>query len=251
MWTVGDQDLNLEVPLDGPVRLELYSPRLDQSDYRADTYYGDEQYDANRSQVATTFTVLREDGITLLQRTFTPGQHDWETLLDQDLPAGRYRIRAATSGNGKNTFAIRLAGISAEVNADQISVNVHSREWVPAVNVTTDGRTHTLRMYDGDGPRSSRPACATPKATSTPAGQRRPGLHRPAPARPGRNLHRRTAPAYHRPPVQQHRRLRPDPRREPRAHHRRPRRPDRPAGRHRRTDPPRRDPPHHRAGHRR
>lgn len=152
MWTVGDQDLNLEVPLDGPVRLELYSPRLDQSDYRADTYYGDEQYDANRSQVATTFTVLREDGSTLLERTFTPGQHSWETLLDQDLPAGRYRIRAATSGNGKNTFAIRLAGVSAEVNAEQISVNVHSREWVPAVNVTSDGRTHTLRMYDGDGP---------------------------------------------------------------------------------------------------
>nr|WP_254605957.1 DUF11 domain-containing protein [Deinococcus sp. JMULE3] len=152
MWTVGDQDLTLEVPLDGPVRLELYSPRLDQSDYRADTYYGDEQYDANRSQVTTTFTVLREDGSTLLTRTFTPGQHDWETLLDQELPAGRYRIRAATSGNGKNTFAIRLAGVSAEVNADQISVNVHSREWVPAVNVTTDGRTHVLRMYDGDGP---------------------------------------------------------------------------------------------------
>ncbi|WP_235910348.1 DUF11 domain-containing protein [Deinococcus kurensis] len=152
MWTVGDQDLTLEVPLDGQVRLELYSPRLDQGDYRADTYYGDEQYDANRSQVTTTFTVLREDGRPLLERTFTPGQHTWETLLDQALPAGRYRIRAATSGNGKNTFAVRLAGVSAQISAQQLSVNVHSREWVPAVNVTSDGQPHTLRMYDGDGP---------------------------------------------------------------------------------------------------
>ncbi len=152
MWTVGDQDLTLEVPLDGPVRLELYSPRLDQSDYRADTYYGDEQYDGNRSQVTTTFTVLREDGSALLTRTFTPGQHAWETLLDQTLPAGRYRVRAATSGNGKNTFAVRLAGVSAQISAEQLSVNVHSREWVPAVNVTSDGQPHTLRLYDGDGP---------------------------------------------------------------------------------------------------
>ncbi|UBV43951.1 DUF11 domain-containing protein [Deinococcus taeanensis] len=152
MWSLGDQDLNLEVPLDGPVRLELYSPRLAPSDYRADTYYGDEQYDAGRPQVTTTFTVVRDDGTILLTRTFTPGEHSWETLLNQTLPAGRYRIRAATEGSGKNTFAIRLAGVSAEVSAEQISVNVHSRDWVPAVNVTTDGRAHTLRLYDGDGP---------------------------------------------------------------------------------------------------
>ncbi|GGL03935.1 DUF11 domain-containing protein [Deinococcus radiotolerans] len=152
MWTVGDQDLILDVPLAGPVRLELYSPRVDPGDYRSDTYYGDEQYDAGRSPVSTTFSVLREDGSTLLTRTFTPGQHDWATLLDQDLPAGRYHLRAATSGNGKNTFAIRLAGVSADVHADQLSVNVHSRDWVPAVNITTDGRAHVLRLYDGDGP---------------------------------------------------------------------------------------------------
>ena len=34
-WTVGDQTLRLEVPLAGRVRLELYSPRVDQSDYRS------------------------------------------------------------------------------------------------------------------------------------------------------------------------------------------------------------------------
>ncbi|GGR68940.1 hypothetical protein GCM10008959_33750 [Deinococcus seoulensis] len=151
-WSVGDQDLTLNVPLDGPVRLELYSPRLDQSDYRSDTYYGDEQYDANRSDVTTTFTLIGEDGAAVLTRTFTPGAHDWETLLDQTLPAGRYRLKAVTQGNGKNTFAVRLAGISASVSADRLNVNVHSQDWVPAVNVSTDGQAHVLRMYDGDGP---------------------------------------------------------------------------------------------------
>ncbi|MGM9320452.1 DUF11 domain-containing protein [Deinococcus aquaticus] len=151
-WSVGDQDLTLSVPLAGPVRLELYSPRVDQSDYRSDTYYGDEQYDANRTNVTTTFTLIGEDGAAVLTRTFTPGAHEWETLLDQTLPAGRYRLKAVTQGNGKNTFAVRLAGISASVSADRLNVNVHSQDWVPAVNVSTDGQAHVLRMYDGDGP---------------------------------------------------------------------------------------------------
>ncbi|MCD0159127.1 DUF11 domain-containing protein, partial [Deinococcus sp. 6GRE01] len=151
-WSVGDQDLALDVPIDGAVRLELYSPRVDQSDYRSDTYYGDEQYDANRSDVTTTFTLIDSDGRAVLTRTFTPGAHDWETLFDQTLPAGRYRLKAVTQGNGKNTFAIRLAGISASVSADRLNVNVHSQDWVPAVNVSSDGQNHVLRMYDGDGP---------------------------------------------------------------------------------------------------
>ncbi|MBZ9712400.1 DUF11 domain-containing protein [Deinococcus multiflagellatus] len=153
MWTVGDQNLNLDVPLSGRVRLELYSPRVDQGDYRSDTYYGDEQYDANRNDVTTTFTLVNEAGVTVLSRTFTPGEHAWETLLDQELPAGRYRLQAVTSGNGKNTFAVRLAGISAAISAERLSVNVHSRDWVPALNVQVDGDGHVLRLYDGDGPR--------------------------------------------------------------------------------------------------
>ncbi|WP_221089327.1 DUF11 domain-containing protein [Deinococcus aquaedulcis] len=153
MWTVGDQNLNLDVPLSGRVRLELYSPRVDQGDYRSDDYYGDEQYDANRSDVTTTFTLVNAAGVTVLSRTFTPGEHAWETLLDQELPAGRYRLQAVTSGNGKNTFAVRLAGISAAISAERLSVNVHSRDWVPALNVRVDGEGHVLRLYDGDGPR--------------------------------------------------------------------------------------------------
>ncbi|MFC6591806.1 DUF11 domain-containing protein [Deinococcus lacus] len=151
MWSVGDQTLTLNVPVSGRVRLDLYSPRVDQRDYRSDTYYGDEQYDGNTGAVATTFTLQSLDGKTLLTRTFTPGPHGWETLLDEDLPAGQYRVLAQTQGNGKNTFALRLTGVSAAVSADHLTVNVHSEQWTPVVNVRTDGDGYSLRMYDGDG----------------------------------------------------------------------------------------------------
>ena len=45
VWEVGDQSMTLEVGVGSRVRLDLYSPRLDQSDYRSADYYGDEQYD--------------------------------------------------------------------------------------------------------------------------------------------------------------------------------------------------------------
>ena len=154
MWSVSDQNLNLNVPLSGHVRLELYSPRVDPQDYRSDTYYGDETYNPKTApeQVSTTFTLLREDGSEVLSRTFTPGAHAWETLFDQDLPAGHYRLRAETKGNGKNTFAVRLAGVSAALSADRLAVNVHSQDWTPVLNVSTDGAGYVLKMYDGDGP---------------------------------------------------------------------------------------------------
>ncbi|WP_371827333.1 DUF11 domain-containing protein [Deinococcus sp. QL22] len=152
MWTVGDQSLNLSVPITGRIKLDLYSPRVDQSDYRSDAYYGDEQYDANRSSVATTFTLTDASGTVVLQRTFTPGTHAWETLLEQDLTAGQYRLNVDTKGNGKNTFAVRLTGVSADVTAERLTVNVRSQNWVPVINVTTDGTVpYVVRIYDGDG----------------------------------------------------------------------------------------------------
>ena len=165
MWAVGDQTLNLTVPVTGSVKLELYSPRVDPQDYRSDTYFGDETYGkapntvqgktqdtAAAQPVATTFTLIDAQGKEVLSRTFTPGQHDWETFSDQELPAGTYRLRAQTEGNGKNTFALRLTGVSAVISAEQLSVNVRASDWVPALSVSTDGTGYSLRMYDGDGP---------------------------------------------------------------------------------------------------
>ncbi|MFC4639127.1 DUF11 domain-containing protein [Deinococcus hohokamensis] len=150
MWTAGDQNLQLDVPVTNRVRLELYSPRLDPADYRSDTYYGDEQYVPGTA--TTTFTLLRADGTPVLSRSYTPGAQAWDTLFDQELPAGQYVLRSSTSGSAKNTFAVRLAGVSAAMSAERLTVNVHSRDWVPALNVTTDGQGYALRMYDGDGP---------------------------------------------------------------------------------------------------
>ncbi|WP_339094599.1 DUF11 domain-containing protein [Deinococcus sp. VB142] len=158
MWAVGDQTLNLTVPVTGSVKLELYSPRVDPQDYRSDTYFGDETYAKDQGgtesaePVATTFTLIDAEGKEVLSRTFTPGQHEWETFSDQELPAGTYRLRAQTAGNGKNTFALRLTGVSAVISAEQLSVNVRSSDWVPALGVSTDGSGYSLRMYDGDGP---------------------------------------------------------------------------------------------------
>ncbi|GHF88169.1 hypothetical protein GCM10017782_26770 [Deinococcus ficus] len=148
-WTVGDQNLTLRVPVAGPVKLEVYSPRVDPADYRSDTYYGDETYAPE--QVTTTFTLIDAQGKVVATRLFTPGPHAWETLFDQVLPAGTYQLNINTQGNGKNTFAVRLAGVSAAVSADRLTVNVHSRDWVPALNVTSEGAGYVLRMYDGDG----------------------------------------------------------------------------------------------------
>lgn len=149
MWTVGDQSLKLTVPEAGRVRLELYSPQFDPSDYRSDRYYGDEAY--SDKLPTTTFTLKNAAGQTVLTRTYGSGRHDWVTLIDQDLPAGEYHIETNTTGNGKNTFAVRLAGVRTELKADQLTVNVHSLEWVPAVHVNIDGPDYILRMYDGDG----------------------------------------------------------------------------------------------------
>lgn len=150
-WEVGDQTLTLNVPISGQVKLELYSPRVDQKDYRSDSYYGDEQYDGNASAVTTTFTLLDASGNVVVSRAFAPGAHAWETLFDQPLTSGTYRLQAVTQGNGKNTFALRLSGGSAAISAEHLTVNVHSQTWVPVVNVVTDGPGYVLRMYDGDG----------------------------------------------------------------------------------------------------
>ncbi len=149
MWSVGDQTLTLNVPAGGQVRLDLYSPQLDPTDYRADSYYGDETYDAQ--PVGTTFELVGADGRVVAKRSYAPGAQTWDTLFDQALPAGQYSLRASTSGNGKNTFALRLSGASASVSADRLAVNVHTRAFVPVLNVTTDGPGYALQMYDGDG----------------------------------------------------------------------------------------------------
>ncbi|ADV68583.1 DUF11 domain-containing protein [Deinococcus maricopensis] len=166
LWSVGDQQLTLDVPIAGRVRLELYSAEFDPQDYRSDTYFGDERYDAG--PVETTFAVIDAAGNVVTRATFPAGAHSWRTLIDQDLPAGTYHLEAVTAGNGKNTFALRLTGVQAAVRANRVAVNVHARDWVPVVNVTTDGAGDVLRLYDGDGPTELEARLRGPDGRTTP-----------------------------------------------------------------------------------
>lgn len=158
LWTVGDQDLKLVVGVASRVQLDLYSAQFDPKDYRSASYYGDESY--ADPTVHSTFSLIKLTKVpgqadqedVLLTKDFGRGQQDWQTFINQDLPAGEYTLRVQTEGNGKNTFALRLKSISAAIQSDRLNVNIHSRDWVPALNVYNKGGPLDIRMYDGDGP---------------------------------------------------------------------------------------------------
>ncbi|ULH14490.1 DUF11 domain-containing protein [Deinococcus sp. KNUC1210] len=150
LWSVGNQDFTLTVAAAGRVRLDLYSPQLDPKDYRSDTYYGDETY--SKDPVATRFELVDASGKSVVVKNYAPSQQSWDTLFDTTLPAGTYKLRALTTGNAKNTFAVKLSSESASLAADRLIVNVHSHDFMPVLNVTTDGPGYELQMYDGDGP---------------------------------------------------------------------------------------------------
>ena len=150
LWTVGDQDLKLVVGLTGRIQLDVYSPQFDPADYRSPNEYGDERY--NQNPVTSTFMLMDASGKVVKSQNYGMGSQDWQNFLNTDLEAGTYTLRVVTEGNGKNTFAIRLNSISAAVQADHLNVNVHAKDWIPALNVTNPGGKLDLRMYDGDGP---------------------------------------------------------------------------------------------------
>lgn len=149
MWTVGDQNLRLVVGVTGRVRLDVYSAQFDPQDYRSKNEYGDESYGG---PVSSTFALIDAQGRVVKTQNFGVGPSDWQTFLNSDLAAGTYTLRVQTTGKGKNTFALRLNTISAAVEADRLNVNVHARNWIPALNIANPGGNLALHMYDGDGP---------------------------------------------------------------------------------------------------
>ncbi|WP_291430118.1 hypothetical protein [Deinococcus sp.] len=154
MWTVGDQDLRLIVGLSSRVQLDVYGAQFDPKDYRSDDYFGDENYSTERPKapVNSTFSLVNADGKVVREQNFGVGAQDWQTFLNDDLPAGTYTLKVRTEGNGKNTFAFRLNSISAAVEADHLNITIRSNDWVPALNVANPGGPMGIRMYDGDGP---------------------------------------------------------------------------------------------------
>lgn len=155
MWTVGDQDLKLVVGVSSRVQLDLYGAQFDPQDYRKPDQFGDENYSTERPKapVSTDFTLTDAGGKVVKTFNYGAGAQEWQTFINEDLPAGTYTLKIRTEGNGKNTFAFRLNSISAAVQAEHLNVTVRSNDWVPALNVYNPGGAGmVVRMYDGDGP---------------------------------------------------------------------------------------------------
>ena len=146
-----------------PLGLEVYSPALNLSDYadgrRGAGYFGDETYSKNGA-LATTF-VLSGPGGAVLTRSYAPNrEHTWDSLWASGLPAGTYSLKVNSVGDGKNSFALRLAApfvletSDFTVNArDTVQRNLLvARLSVPAEWV---GKTLSVTNYDIDGPKEA------------------------------------------------------------------------------------------------
>lgn len=146
-----------------PLNLEVYSPTFNLADYvdgrRGAGYFGDELYKKN-DQFSSTFTLSGPAG-TVTERTYGMNRdHTWDSLFAGGLPAGTYTLKVTSRGNGKNSFALRVAPPFALETSD-FTVNARNTEQAALLaarlNVTPDwvGKTVSLLNYDMDGPREA------------------------------------------------------------------------------------------------
>lgn len=146
-----------------PLGLEVYSPGFNLADYvdgrRGAGYFGDELYKKNEP-FETTFTLTGPGG-TVLERRYGMGrEHTWESLYAGGLPAGTYTLRVSSRGDGKNSFALRVAEPFALETSD-FSVNARDTEQTPllAARLTVPpawvGQTLSVLNYDIDGPQEA------------------------------------------------------------------------------------------------
>lgn len=146
-----------------PLGLEVYSPALNLGDYadgrRGAGYFGDELYRKNEP-FETIFTLSGNGGTVTERRYQTSREHAWESLLAGGLPAGSYTLTVRSSGDGKNSFALRVASPFALETSD-FSVNARdstqqdllaARLSVPAAWI---GKTLSVSNYDADGPQEA------------------------------------------------------------------------------------------------
>lgn len=142
-----------------PLGLEVYSPSFNLADYvdgrRGDGYFGDELYKKNEP-FESTFTLTGPAGTVVERRYGLNREHTWDSLFAGGLAAGTYTLKVSSRGDGKNSFALRVAAPFALETSD-FSVNARSTDASPLlaarVNVTSDwvGKTLGLLNYDVDG----------------------------------------------------------------------------------------------------
>jgi hypothetical protein len=161
-WASQGEEMRIVIPAasEAPLQLEVYSPGLNLNDYvngRATTgYYGDEIYGRNLP-FSTVFTLTNSAGAKITERRYdTTDRHVWERLLNAKLAPGIYTLKAVSSGNGKNAFAVR-ANAPYAVQATRFTVNARgtpgadllaARVVVPSELI---GKKLDLTNYDGDG----------------------------------------------------------------------------------------------------
>ncbi|GGN43615.1 hypothetical protein [Deinococcus daejeonensis] len=143
--------------------LEVFSPTFNLADYvdgrRAEGYFGDELY-AKNEPFETTFTLTGPGGTVLERRFSLNREHTWDSLFSGGLGAGTYTLKVTSRGNGKNSFALRVAD-PFRLETSDFSVNARSTDsealLAARVNVTADwvGRTLGLLNYDVDGPQEA------------------------------------------------------------------------------------------------
>lgn len=146
-----------------PLGLEIYSPTFNLADYvdgrRAAGYFGDELYKKNES-FDTTFTLVGPGGTVAERRYGQNREHTWDSLFAGGLGAGTYTLRVNSRGDGKNSYALRVASPFALETSD-FSVNARSNTPEPLLaarlNVAPDwvGKTVSVLNYDIDGPQEA------------------------------------------------------------------------------------------------
>lgn len=153
-----------------PLGLELYSPTFNLADYvdgrRAAGYFGDELYKKNEP-FDTTFTLVGPGGTVAERRYGQNREHTWDSLFAGGLGAGTYTLRVNSRGDGKNSYALRVASPFALETSD-FTVNARSDTPEPLLaarlNVTPDwvGKTVSILNYDIDGPQEAETFVAQP-----------------------------------------------------------------------------------------
>lgn len=158
-WDIEEVKMLLATGVDGPVKLEIYSPGLDPDDYRAALEgreeLGDERYDQNPLEGSF---ILEQDGVELASGRYAVEQHRWETLYEGELKAGAYLLRSSFKGKAKNAYIYRLSVPDEQTAsltfAEGTSLfDIRGRDWVKGFDISLpiEGVPSRYALYDGDG----------------------------------------------------------------------------------------------------
>jgi len=158
-WETAELNLVLRVSEKTQVKLEVYSPGFDPTDYRSPNELGDERYDGGSSPLKTVIRIFDEAGNVRLQREFGVESHRWHKLIDGELSAGDYLIKMQFFGNAKNALAFKLTAGNTKASlqvapGSMQTYNVHGSKWAYPFSVTKRDWSApiTVGIYDGDGP---------------------------------------------------------------------------------------------------